>query len=194
MQAQNLLDGSPSPAAQRRLRRGRRSLALGAGIAALVAVGIVVLLVDWSADGTDDDPLWRSVTGLALMLVGIGLAAPSAVRFLREVRLREQWSTPLLALDLGQRRELARQVAGRIPADPAHLPLARHLAESLVRQSVPPRMLLGLMILAVGQLISSWSWWSVVALLGLGLASWGSHSGPRNARAFLDAHPAPRPT
>ncbi|SDE86461.1 hypothetical protein SAMN05660485_01912 [Blastococcus fimeti] len=168
-------------------------MVLGAGVASLVAVGIVALLVDWSADGSDDDPLWHSVTGLTLMLVGIVIAAPPAFRFLRDVRLREQWSTPLLALDLAQRRELARQVSGRIPADPAHLPLARHLAESLVRQSPPPRMFLGLLILATGQLVSSPSWWSALTLAGFGLAAWGSRRGTRNARAFLDAHPEPRP-
>lgn len=197
-QAQALLDGVAPEAARRRLRRGQRQLLIGCAVALLVAFGIMLTVLAWSGDGpgddsddSDDEALWRTVAGLVLMLAGLGIAAPSAFRLLRDVRLREQWRTPLLALDLAQRRDLARQVSGRIPADPAHLPLARHLAESLVRQSPPPRMLLGLLIMVTGQSINSWSLWSVVALLGLGLAWQAALRSTRHARAFLDAHPEP---
>lgn len=193
-QAQALLDGVASEAAHRRLRRGQRRLLVGAVVGLAVGLAVVLLLLGGSdAGGSDDEPAWRTVTGLVVMLAGFVIAVPSTVRFLRDVRMRDQWRTPLLALDLGQRRELVRQVNGQSPADPAHLPLARHLAESLVRQTLPPRMLLGLLVLVVGQLIGSPSWWSVVGLLGVGLAWASSLRTAGRARAFLAAHPEQPP-
>jgi hypothetical protein len=94
-----------------------------------------------------------------------------------------------MVLRPSQRRHLTREVLGRVPADPAHLPLARHLADTLVRQDLEPRVRLGFTLLVVGQLIISLSWWWVAMLVLLALSRPAMSRRTRRAQAFLDAHP-----
>ena len=189
-EALSLLDGNPPEAAQRRLRRARRLQMLV--LVLLVAAGVGALFaLDASAGAesdSDDEPLWRSLTGLVVLLAGIVVALPAGVRQLREGLFRDAWYTPLMVLRMSQRRHLDREVMGRIPADPAHLRLARHLAETVVRQELEPKVRLGLTLLVIGQLIISLSWWWVAVLLVLAVSRPAMARRTRRARAFLDAH------
>ena len=156
----------------------------------LAAVVAVVWSVDEAPGHSEDAPVWRSVTGLLVMLAGIVVAFPAVRRQLRRNRLRDGWRTPLLVLRLGQRRHLTREVLGRVPADPDHVPLGRHLAGMFVRQTLEPRLVSGLVLLIAGQLVisASWFWLVVGALL---VAAWPSMvRRNRRARAYLDEHPA----
>jgi MFS family permease len=192
-EAQALLDGTPSETAQQRLRRGRRIFLLGLVVALVVGAAAGAGVLAWSGSDTgsasEDQPLWRSIVGLLVMLAGLVVAAPAVLRVIRENPWRDGWRTPLLALRMSQRRHLLKQVLGRMPADPAHLPLARHLAETLVRQTLSPTLALGVLLLAIGQLItsSSWFWAGVVVLL---VAGWPlMRRRTRRVQKFLDAHP-----
>lgn len=192
-EAQSLLEGTPSEPALQRRRRGRWTFLLVLVIALAVGMAAGLAVIAWSgADGSesDDRPLWRSITGLLLILAGMVVAAPAVFRLIRANGLRDGWRTPLVALDMNQRRHLLRQVRGRVPADPAHLPLARHLAETLLRQVGTPTLVLGVVLLAAGQLSLSGSWfWA--ALLVLMVASWPLQV-RRTSRIheFLAQHPA----
>jgi hypothetical protein len=194
-QAQSILDGTASEGTKQQLRRAqRRNLLIVAGLV-VVVLGVVVAVV-WSGDGpqsdSDDAPLWRSLTGLLVMLAGIVVAFPAVRRQFRQASWREGWHTPLPVLRLSQRRHLTREVLGRVPADPAHVPLGRHLAAMLVRQSLEPRLALGGLLLIAGQLVLSASWFWAVALALL-VAGWpATVRRNRRAQAFLDAHPAQR--
>lgn len=195
-QAQELLDGIPSDAAQRRLRRAQRLNLLGLAVVLAVVLGSMFALDVWSGSDaqsdSDDTPLWRSITGLVVLLAGAVVAFRAALRQIRRNPWRDAWRTPLLVLRLSQRRHLTREVVGRAPADPAHVPLARHLATMFVRQSLEPRLALGLLLVVVGQLVmsASWGWATVVVLLAAGWPVLTRRN--RRAQAYLDAHPAQR--
>lgn len=192
-QARSILDGTPSEEAQHRLRRAQRRNLLAVAGVTLVVLGAVAAFV-WSADGapgdTENVPAWRSVTGLLVMLAGIVVAFPAVRRQFRQASWREGWRTPLLVLRPGQRRHLTREVLGRVPADPDHVPLGRHLAGILVRQTLEPRLALGVILVAVGQLVlsASWFWAVVIALLVACRPSMVRRN--RRAQAYLDAQPA----
>ncbi|MDT0276485.1 hypothetical protein [Blastococcus goldschmidtiae] len=162
-----------------------------------VGLGAVFALDVWpgpdAESDSDDPPVWRSLIGLLIMLAGVVVAFPAALRQLRKSQLREAWRTPLLVLRLSQRRQLTREVLGRVPADPAHLPLARHLAETLVRQDLEPRLRWGLVLLGAGQLIGSLSWWWIGVLIVLAVSRPVMARRTRRVQAFLDAHPASAP-
>lgn len=191
-QAQSLLDGTASEAVQRRLHRAQRlQLLLLVVVLAVVFGGMFALGVFSDSDApsdSDDAPLWRLLAGLLVMLAGLVLAFPAAVRQVRGNMLRDNWRSPLLALRIRQRRHLLREVMGRVPADPAHVPLARHLATSLARQTVEPRLALGVLLLAIGQLISTASWfWAAVVVLLVGARPLMRRR-TRRVQGFLDAH------
>jgi MFS family permease len=194
-QAQSILDGTASEETKQRLRRAqRRNLLVVAGVVVVVlgAVAALVLSGDGGSSDSHDVPVWRTLTGLLVMLVGIVVAFPAVRRQVRRSSWREGWRTPLPLLRMSQRRHLTREVLGRAPADPAHVPLGRHLATLFVRQSLEPRLALGVVVLIAGQLVLSASWfWAVV--LALMVAGWPvTVRRNRRAQAFLDAHPAQR--
>lgn len=196
-QALSILDGSPSEEARRRLRRAQRLNLLAVAAVVVIVLGIVAAFV-WSGDGAQsesaDPPAWRSLTGLLVMLAGIVVAFPAVRRQFRQASWRDGWRTPLLVLRLGQRRHLAREVLGRVPFDPAHVPLGRHLATMFVRQSVEPRLALGVLLVVAGQFVisASWFWAVVAALMVAGRPLMVRRN--RRAQAYLDAHPAQHAT
>ncbi|WNV76886.1 hypothetical protein [Geodermatophilus sp. DSM 44513] len=201
--ALSLLSGVPAGTALRRLGRARRNLLLAVLVPLVVLCVVVGVLVGYvvlrQEDGADDPSpgppaVWQEVVGFALMAAGLVLLGLALVRQLRAARARRTgWHSPLLALTGHQRRQLLAQVRGRVPADPARLPLARVMAAQLRDQRAVPWLLAGQTLLWVGQAVLGPTWprvalaasfvvgWLVVGLL--------IRRDARRADAFLAAHP-----
>jgi hypothetical protein len=84
------------------------------------------------------------------------------------------------------------EVRGRVPADPAHLPLARDLAQRLIDQRRPWVVLSGIAVLQVGQAIGMPATWRVLMAGGLTMlfvvGAALSVREARRCRRFLDRH------
>jgi len=198
-EAQSLLDGVPTESADRRLPRARRLTLLIVAAVVVVSAALALVALAWFGDGlpdggSDDGPLWRQVAGLVVSGLAVVVLAVVLVVQWRGNRRRRAWRSPLLVLSRRQRKDLLAQVRGRAEVVPERLPLARHLAETLVDQRIAVALYLGLLLLYSGQLLTlQTSWWTV---LGVGYAVAGAVFLPnvvrnaRRAQTFLDAHPA----
>jgi hypothetical protein len=198
-EAQSILDRTPTESAEQRIARWRRLTMLLVVGFVLVSVALAVAVAAWFGDdvsgrGSDDGPLWRTVTGLVVTLAATVLCVVGVVTQWRANRRRAAWRSPLVALSRTQRKVLTDQVRGRAPVDPAHLPLARHLAETLASQRSVVVTNLALLLLFTGQLITSPSAWRWGTVIVFGLVSLAFLPlilrNERAARRFLAEHPA----
>jgi hypothetical protein len=190
------LEHGPTPAIRARVRRQRR-LVLGiAGAGLLVAVLVPLLLPDRpERSASDDTSTALEVAGLVVMGAAVLLEAAALVLMFRAWRGR--WISPLRALTSRQNRQLSAQVQGKAPVVPEHLPLTRHVAETMVLQRPVLVLLLGIVLLLLGTalLTSSWGWaaaaaaYAVLALVGRRMV----RRNERTARRFLAEHPEPAP-
>ena len=197
-EAQSILDRSPTPSAEQRLRRWRNGR--WALVAALLvvgsAVGVLVSVVLTGSSGAEaPEPsaaqqavgFWISGAGYVLAIVGFVLLVRGGVF--------RAWRQPITVLDRGQRRQLAAQARGRAAVDPARLPLARDLARRLIDQTRQWVMLSGLAVGQVGLAIATPKTWRVLTSSGLAvLCVVGAALAVRDARRarrFLDEHPEP---
>jgi len=186
------LHRGPTAARRRLLRRQRMAVAaLSAAIA--VALLVPLLLVDRGPDRVRDAvPDWRRSVSLALLIAGMLLIVVGTVRLLREFRGR--WTSPLTPLTMRQNKHLVAMVRRTTPADPALVPLARYMADTILRR-VPIGWLLGgnsLIWVALGVLEpSSWRLLFPVVLVPVWLgAIQAVRRNERDARRFLYEHPA----
>ena len=197
-EARSLLDRQPTGPAELRLRSGRRrrvSAVLAVGL--LVGVPIGVVSYRFSDDSPSapaaDVPTWQVVVGLALAGIGLVIMLLALVAQFRANRRNAVWRSPLYVLTDEQRKELVAAVRGRATPGPDRLPLARHLASTMLGQRVLLVLYLGLTLHWTGQLIASPSWWRaalsalVVGLLAVGVPLVLRQE--RQARRYLDQHP-----
>jgi hypothetical protein len=199
-EAQSILDRTPTESAAQRLRRSKRGrwlLILGITVGGLaVAVAVAFLL----GDGPVPDPgaevsTGRAVAGFSLSGLGLLLMAIGLFWQIRAVRRARGYGSPIYVLTRPQRKELLAQVRGRAPAQPARVPLARHLAELLQAQQVSLVPQAGLLVNFVGLWIATPSTWRLV-LIGVCVplvlvAVVLFRRETQRAQRFLDAHPAP---
>jgi protein-S-isoprenylcysteine O-methyltransferase Ste14 len=200
-QAQSVLDQQPTREADQRLRRSRRLVWTGiAGVLMVgVAVGVLVSVLVSGSGGNADDldpPVGQVVSGMVVQGVGALVEIVGIVVMWRAGMFRkDRWSIPGAVLTRTQRTTLLRQVQGRVPMDPRRLPLARDVARRLVVQRAQLLLLVGLLLLQLGQAIASPSLWRSVlagALVVLYAVLLGQvERNARRAGRFLTEHPRP---
>jgi hypothetical protein len=198
-QARALLEGAADASVQQRTRRLRRRI-VGVGVALVLAAGVMgVLFGLYGPDDVGTRPpevsTARQATGLVIIFAGLGLLGFFVVKGLRMQRGLGGFQGPTAVLTRAQQRQLLAQVRGRRDADPAHLPLARNLAE---RMLVQRWLVIGLVVcfgaMTVGQWISTTALpqllLTTAAAILFGVACAFAIRDARRARAFLAAHPA----
>jgi predicted membrane channel-forming protein YqfA (hemolysin III family) len=195
--AVSVLERTPTPTAQERLRRHRMLTwaFLGSVVILVAAVAILLVAVLLDRDEPDVDPaLWRDIAGLVLSAVGLVVLIVGAVIGWRAGVWRGAWSQPAAVLSRAQRRSLLAQVRGHVPADATRLPLARSVAERMVLQRHLLLFWVGLMLQQVGRAISSTSLFDiafvVVPVVLYSVATVLLTRDARRAERFLRQHPA----
>ena len=179
-----------------RRRRRRMWWLFGAVMTGTLVVALLVgFLIAAGDEGAGDEsssgPLWLSIVGLTCTAVGLLIIVTYLIKGRRAGLFR---LGPLSVLSHSQRRSLRRQMLGKEPLQPVHLPLLRYLADRMARQRNSALLLpIGLMLQQLGGFLSSPSRWRagfVVALTLLFLAAgvqlqreW------RRAERFLAEHP-----
>ncbi len=191
------LQHGPTPFLRARVRR-QRNLVLGiAGAGLLVAVLVPLLALPDRPDGSSSDDATTVLEVLGLVLMGVGVLVEASALFLMVRAWRGRWISPLRALTNQQNRALRDQVRGKVSVVPEQLPLARHVAETMLLQRPIPLLLLGIVLIALGVALLSSSWWWVAAATvyaGMGLVGWRLlRRNEHMARRFLDEHPEPAP-
>lgn len=199
-EAEARLVRGPTPVDLHRTRRYRRRVWLLAAVLLVLALATGLLIGSDRGDSAEPDAdvaAWREVAGIALSGLGLLVTVVGAVRGWRAGVWRALRTSPLRALTRAQQRAVLREVEGREPADPAHLPLARHLAGQLHRQRRLLPFWLGLCLSQSGRLVAATgaveaflAGTSLLAFLVLTAVLW-QQSG--RAARFLDRHPAPDP-
>jgi drug/metabolite transporter (DMT)-like permease len=193
-EALTALEHGPTPLIRARVRRLR-----------LVVLGVVVLLlipaltIPFLRPDRPDRPAHEEpataleVAGLVVMGVAILVEFTAIVLLFRANRGR--WMSPLAALTQQQNRELRAHVRGQAPLPPERLPLARYLADSMLRQRPVVLVLLGAALLWAGMALLTPSLWRTaiaVAFGGLVVAAWlTTRREERRATRFLGDHPEP---
>jgi protein-S-isoprenylcysteine O-methyltransferase Ste14 len=192
-------DGSPDVTAGIHRRRTRTWLLIATFIATLIALTAAAGFLfarhqpDEPAPATDpSDPLWAEITGLTLAVVGLLLIGFGIWQMVRAGSFGNRWHAPASVLTWAERRELRREVLGRRPLDPAHLLVARDLAQRMTRTNGMLAMYSGFLLGQVGQNLSSPHPWrlallAVVTLL-FSIAGLLTRRDVGRARAFLDQH------
>lgn len=130
-QAVDLARGRPNPAALSGRRRAARRILLWAAAVAVLsaAAGAVVGWLSASEDvggsaaGAGPEWLRWAAFGLGLLLVVVG-----AVLGVRAGNWGGAWRAPTTVLTRRQRREAVREMRGKVPACPEHLPVVLDLA------------------------------------------------------------------
>ncbi|MGZ4509659.1 MAG: hypothetical protein ACXVX0_20640 [Blastococcus sp.] len=195
-QAESILANNPTPSAEARIRRVRTMLWLFVvGMLVLgLAVGVLaVVLFGHGRHRASSVPAWQEITGLAVQLTGTVIEIVGIVTLRRRRQWGTRWRAPTAVLTRAQRRSLVRQVRGRIPAEPARLPLTRDLAGRLVDQRGLLVLYVGIAIVNVGQTIVHPTAFrvglTVVVLVVYGVVIPLMRREQRRARRFLAEHP-----
>jgi hypothetical protein len=192
-EAQSILQSGPGPERRRRLRRLRVRLRVLLVVLLVPAVAVPFLASE-DAGPSDGRGVSSGQEMLGLVLLLGSLMVTGVGAFLLWRAFRGRWVSPLVALRSGQNRELLAQVLGRAPLDPAHLGLARYVAETMLIQRPALSFLFsGGALVWVALAVLDPAWWRL--LVGLVLLTLALHSGwrarrnERQARRFLAQHP-----
>jgi len=171
-------------------RRGPRQLAwLLAVVGTLTALGLVLIALHLAGGG----PAWRQPVAWTLTGVQTALCLGGAVVAWGSGTLRNSWPDVQPELTRDQRREVAAQLRGTVPVDPAHVPLVREWALCRVAQVPLLLLVVGFQQLRLGDLGDEGALdWFALSLVVLWLGVLGSFFVQlRRARRFLLAHPEP---
>jgi hypothetical protein len=129
-----------APRTEEAVRRGPRQLTWLSTVVGVLAVLSLVLLVLQLLGG---GPSWRQTLAWVAAVSLVVLCLVGAVLAWSGGTLRNSWQDVQRELTRAQRRHVAGQLRGRVPVDPAHVPLVREWAWHQAGQ-VP------LVLLAVG--------------------------------------------
>jgi uncharacterized membrane protein len=201
IEAQSILDRTPTESAEQRIRGARRAavllpLALLLLLSACVVVGTVLLHDSTTAYETSDDvPRWQAVTGLVISGLAVLVMFAAFISMVRTNRRLRTWRSPLVALTRGQRKELLAQVRGRAPVRAERVPLARYTAELLTSRRPVLALNLAMVVMLLGQWITLRSWIqpAMAGFVALSTATFwlAFRRDERRAKRFLDTHPDP---
>ena len=200
VEAQSILDRTPTESAQQRLRRAQRNrwllvIGLTTGLIALSFAGVLLFREGFTSDAEEEVSTARAVAGFSLSGLGLILMFVGLIWQIRAVRRARGYGGPMHVLTRRQQKELLAQIRGRSPVQPERLPLSRHLAELLQAQRLSLVPSAGLLVNFVGLWIASPSTWRLVTIgifapvLILGAVVFRRQS--RHVRRFLDTHPDP---
>lgn len=174
--ALNLVDGGGDSAAHELLQR-RKTRAIRYRIL-LVLGSLIVGAASGVAFGHRGATMshgssvahWRTVAGPALLIAGVLLEVVVFVARFRSGQFRAGWRSPSLVLSRGQRRQILKQIRGRIDVDESMLPVSRHLAELLRRQRSLIALLAAVAMITFGQALPHnvpFRWWLAIAVVVL---------------------------
>lgn len=201
-EAEAILNQSGDPVVARAVKRRRTRtwlLLVAAVVVSLLIAGVLGFVLAGSASDTgtaadDSDPLWAVVLVLAALTFGAGLIVMGIVRLARDGQWGARWRAPTSVLTRSQRKQLRRQVVGQQPVDPAHLPLARDLAERTTRMTGLMMIFAGTAITQLGQAVTASRPWqqgvAASAVVMIAAAALAMRRDTRRARRFLTDHPA----
>jgi protein-S-isoprenylcysteine O-methyltransferase Ste14 len=196
-QAESILVERPTEAAQSRLRRRRTMLWLLVVAVTVVSLGLGVLLVVVLGGSGDlnpsHPPTWQVVLGVVVSGTGMVVDVVGLVILVRRRRWGQAWRAPTAVLSRTQQRSLLAQIRGRRPVDPARLPLARDLAERLSDQRGTAALVVGIVLINLGNTLITPSafrlWITAVVLVAYAIGAALLVRQVRRMRRFLDAHP-----
>ena len=117
---------------------------------------------------------WRTVAGPALMVAGLLIEVVVIVARVRAGQFTSGWRSPSLVLTRGQRRQILRQIRGRMRVDETMLPVSRNLAELLRRQRSLIGLYIALPMVFLGQALPHnvpFRWWLAITLIAVCAAS-----------------------
>ena len=117
---------------------------------------------------------WRTIAGPALIVAGLLIEVVVIVARVRAGQFTSGWRSPSLVLNRGQRRQILRQIRGRMDVDESMLPVSRELAELLRRQRSLIGLFIALPMIFLGQALPHnvpLRWWLAVALIAVCAAS-----------------------
>ena len=191
-EAMTSLEHGPTPAVRARLRRQRLAALGGVAVVMVPALLIPLLLPDRPDRSTSDDAVTAlEVAGLVVMTAAVLVQITALVLLVRA--MRGHWVSPLVALTRRQNLELRAYVRGQTPAPTERVPLARHLAESTLRQRPLVFVIGGAVLLWTGITVMTPSWWrlaiTLAILIAFGAAWRWVRREERLARRFLAEHP-----
>jgi MFS family permease len=195
-QAESILRDAPTLDAEQAIRRRRR--AAWVLVAALIVLGLAIglfaaLLLGRHHRAVHEVAAGQEITGLVVIVLGLAVELAGLVLQVRAGNWGARWRAPTSVLTRAQKRALLKQVRGRIPLDPRRLALARDLATRLTRQRGSLVIMIGVMVLNLGQVIQRPAVWHVVltgalvVLFAVAFIVQGRLD--RQARRFLEAHP-----
>ena len=175
------------------IRRGPRQLAgLLAAVGVLTGLSLTLLVLQLVGAG----PPWRqTVAGVAAVLVVVLCPAAAVVAWLSGT-LRNSWLEVQSQLTRAQRRHVAGQLRGRVPVDPAHVPLVREWALRQVVQVPLALVAIGMQQLRMGDLDGGDGFhrWFGLGMLVVWLGVLGTSAvALQRVRRFVRAHPEPVP-
>ena len=193
--AQSVLDGRPSPGAERRRRR-QRTLRVGLIIAASVVAGLIGVLVEVFTGGRLPDadfttpPLVNDL-GWVLLIGGLGLEIVGVAWMVRTGRWGRAWRTPLVNLTRADRKQLLQLIRRGDPVRAGREPVASYLAFRLTEQFPSLLIMGGLVVLETGSALqgnATGVWLLPVLLILLIYAAIMTIRDTRRARRWLDRH------
>jgi membrane protein YdbS with pleckstrin-like domain len=196
-QAESILADRPTDDARRRQQRRRTLLWVLVVAITVLALGLGALLVvlfgNSGALDSTEPPTWQTVLGLVVTTTGLVVDVAGLVILVRSGRWGQAWRAPTAVLSRRQQRYLLAQIRGRRPVDTARLPLTRDLGERLADQRGTAVLVLGILLINVGNTLiapSAFRFWLMAALVvvyavGAVLAIRQVH----RMRRFLAEHP-----
>ena len=201
--------------AEAMLHEGQDSSALPAGWGRrnggyLVLAGLVVVLVFLCAGSivqahngsqtwhptahATPIPVWRGTVAGVLITIGAVLGALGVVLMTRTGLFGRRWISALSVLGSQQKLQLMHEMSGQAPLQPAHLPLARHLALRMTHLRGLVLVVVGVAVMELGGVSTSFDPLGLVVVALLGLAVVGNllttYQNSRLGQRFLDRHPA----
>jgi hypothetical protein len=199
-QAESILADRPTDDARRRQQRRRTLLWVLVVAITVLALGLGALLVvlfgNSGALDSTEPPTWQTVLGLVVTTTGLAVDVAGLVILVRSGRWGQAWRAPTAVLSRRQQRYLLAQIRGRRPVDPARLALARDLAERLADQRGSAVLVVGILLINLGNALldpSVFRFWLMAVLVVAYVSVLPVTVGQiRRMRRFLAANPGDR--
>ncbi|WP_435205330.1 hypothetical protein [Micromonospora sp. bgisy143] len=183
---------TPSNRAGRKPHHRIRWLLLLAGLCGALTVGVALGSENTGVfDG--DPPSWATNLGGSLLLAGLVIEIVTLVWLVRRRGSRADRTSTLRRLSWSRRWDLSRQVRRDDPVPDEDVVLLGDTARAMIEQRRSSTILVGVMIMSVGQAFLSFaSFFTVAFALLASLAIWlyvFTIHGSRRVEVFLRTHP-----
>jgi membrane protein YdbS with pleckstrin-like domain len=153
---------------------------------------LVVVLRGSAALEPSSPPTWQVLLGVVVSGTGMVVDVVGLVILVRRRRWVQAWRAPTAVLSRRQQRCRLAQIRGRRPVDPAHLPLTRDLAERLSDQRGTAVLVVGILLVNLGNTLISPSafrlWITAVVVIAYAIVAVLVVRQVRRMRRFLAEH------